>query len=291
MKRLNAPIVTAETIRGMEDMSFFTHALIFDDLLIVAQRETNCFVLKSSEGLIVIDAIWPSKSAFDAITAAIRDVGWNPARIRKLVLTHGHVDHTGCGKWIVKQFQARTYLSAADDIFWQEHPAKPDRPETWKDFPIHVHVKDGDTITLGDKTIFVCETPGHTPGGLSYLFPVQENGEMHIAGLWGGTTPPRTKEGVLQYLRSLDYFLREAKRRGADVALTNHTAVDNGLERIAYSRKRMSYMPNIYVVGQDGFQRFCQVFYTMSYEMLGRLEGRGISDRKAGDEAIDFTLD
>ena len=29
MKRLNAPIVTAETIRGMEDMSFFTHALIF----------------------------------------------------------------------------------------------------------------------------------------------------------------------------------------------------------------------------------------------------------------------
>ena len=29
----------------------------------------------------------------------------------------------------------------------------------------------------------------------------------------------------------------------------------------------------------------------MSYEMLGRLEGRGISDRKAGDEAIDFTLD
>lgn len=67
--------------------------------------------------------------------------------------------------------------------------------------------------------------------------------------------------------------------------------MDNGLERIAYSRKRMSYMPNIYVVGQDGFQRFCQVFYTMSYEMLGRLEGRGISDRKAGDKAIDFTLD
>ena len=110
MKRLNAPIVTGETIRGMEDMSFFTHALIFDYLLIVAQRETNCCVLKSAEGLIVIDAIWPSKTAFDAITNAIRDVGWNPARIRKLALTHGHVDHTGCGKWIVEQFQARTFL-------------------------------------------------------------------------------------------------------------------------------------------------------------------------------------
>lgn len=51
--------ITAETFRNMEDMSFFTHARIFDDLLIIAQKETNCFVLRSSEGLIVLDAIWP----------------------------------------------------------------------------------------------------------------------------------------------------------------------------------------------------------------------------------------
>ena len=45
MKRLNRPLVTQETIKAMEDMSFFTHAMIFDDLLIIAQRETSCFVL------------------------------------------------------------------------------------------------------------------------------------------------------------------------------------------------------------------------------------------------------
>ena len=67
MKRLNKPVVTEETIRAMEDMSFFTHALIFDDLLIVAQKETNCFVLKTTAGLIVIDAIWPKEEAFHAI--------------------------------------------------------------------------------------------------------------------------------------------------------------------------------------------------------------------------------
>ena len=53
-----------------------------------------------------------------------------------------------------------------------------------------------------------------------------------------------------------------------DVALSNHTAVDNGLERIAYSRKRMAYMPNIYVIGQAGFRRYCQVFRIMSGESL-----------------------
>jgi metallo-beta-lactamase class B len=72
--RLDKPAFSSETIRAMEDMSFFTHSLIFDDLLIVAQRETNCFVLKTNDGLIIIDAIWPSKKAFDSIVAAIKDV-------------------------------------------------------------------------------------------------------------------------------------------------------------------------------------------------------------------------
>jgi metallo-beta-lactamase class B len=69
----------------------------------------------------------------------------------------------------------------------------------------------------------------------------------------------------------LDYFINEAMSKKVDVALSNHTAVDNGLERIAYSKKRMSYMPNIYIIGQDGFQKFCQVFRVLSYDMLERL--------------------
>jgi metallo-beta-lactamase class B len=44
MKRSDEPAFNRETIRNMEDLSFFTHALIVDDLLIVAQKETNRFV-------------------------------------------------------------------------------------------------------------------------------------------------------------------------------------------------------------------------------------------------------
>lgn len=271
MNRLERPVFTSETIKAMEDMSFFTYSLIFDDLLIVAQRETNCFVLKTNDGLIIIDAIWPSKRAFDAIIDAVKYVGWHPDTIKKLLLTHGHVDHTGCGKWFVEQYHVDTYLSIVDDIFWQENPTKPDRPKTWKDYNIDHYLQDGDTVTLGDKTIYVYSTPGHTPGCLSYIFPVKENGEHHMAALWGGTTPPWTKTEVEQYLKSLDYFVDAAMHKNVDVALSNHTAIDNGLERIAYSRKRLAYMPNIYIIGSDGFQKYCQVFRTMSYEMLESL--------------------
>lgn len=271
MNKLNKPVMTSETIKAMEDMSFFTHSLIFDDLLIVAQRETNCFVLKTNDGLIIIDAIWPAKEAFDAIVAAIIDVGWKPDAIKKLVLTHGHADHTGCGKWFVDQCHVETYLSKEDDIFWQEHPAKPDRPNTWKDFNIDHYLQDGETITLGEKTLYVYSTPGHTPGCMSYIFPVEENGKNHVAALWGGATPPWAEADVRQYMKSLDYFVNAAMQKNVDVALSNHTAIDNGLERIAYSQKRLAYMPNIYIIGQDGFQEYCQVFRTLSNEILKRL--------------------
>ena len=131
-----------------------------------------------------------------------------------------------------------------------------------------MYVQGGDTIISGDKAIKVYATPGHTPGCLSYIFPVKEDGEVHMAALWGGTTPPWTRNGIEQYLTSLDYFMGEAQKEKVDVALSNHTSVDNGLERIAYSKKRMAYMPNIYIIGQNGFQKYCQVFRTLSYKML-----------------------
>lgn len=268
MSRLEKPIITMETIKAIEDMSYFTHALIFDDLLIVAQKETNCFVLKTTKGLIIIDAIWPCEEAFNAIISAIKEVGWKPEEIKKLVLTHGHVDHTGCGKWIVNAFHAKTYLSKRDDIFWEKEPAKKNRPETWKDYNIDVYVKDGDIITLGDKTIYVYGTPGHTPGGLSFIFNVTENNNIYQAALWGGSNPPRNLPDIVTYMKSLDYFMEHAENKNVEIALSNHAGLDNGMERIVYSQKRMSYMPNIYLIGQSGFRKYCQVFRNLCYEKL-----------------------
>lgn len=268
LNRLDSPVLTKQKIIDMEDMSFFTHALIFDDLLIVTQKETNCFVLKSSEGLIVIDAIWPSVKAYEAIVGAIKDVGWNPDLLYKLILTHGHVDHTGCGKWLVNNHNVKTYMSRIDDIYWREYPTKPDRPETWKNYNIDVYLNDKDVILCGDKKIYVYSTPGHTPGCLSYIFPVKDNDIPHMAAIFGGATPPRTKPDIQTYMDSLDYFIKEADEKNVDVALSNHTAIDNGLLRIAYSKVRYSYMPNIYIVGYEGFKKYSQVFKTLSNNMI-----------------------
>ena len=261
MKLPNKPNMTWDTIKRMEDMTWFTYAQIFDDLLIVAQKETNCFVWKTEKGLVVMDGIWPDKRAYDAIVNAIRDVGWDENEICKYVVTHGHVDHAGCGKWLVENHHATTYLSEIDTEFWEKNPTKPDRPETWKDFEIDEFVREGDTIDCGDKTIYVYDTPGHTPGCLSFVFAVEENGERHMAALFGGATPPwNNEEGKKQYKKSIEHLKEVTKEKKVDVALFNHTAFDQGLDRIAYSKNRLSYMPNIYVLGQDGYQKHMVVY-------------------------------
>lgn len=265
MNLLDKPIITKDTFKAMEDMSYFIHSLIFDDLLIVAQKETNCFVLKSDDGLIVIDAIWPCEEAFNAIVSAIKDVGWNPNDIKRLVLTHGHLDHTGCGKWFVEYYGVKTYLSKTDEVFWQNNSL---RPDIVKDFNIDVYVQDGDVIKLGNKSIYVFETPGHTPSGLSYIFNVTENGKAYKAALWGGSTPPPSICDIVAYMKSLDYFIEQTEKHNVEVVLSNHTAFDNGIERIKYSQKRMNYMPNIYVIGQNNVKKYFQVFRNLCYEKL-----------------------
>ncbi len=251
------PEFTWDTMKRMKDMTWFTHAKIFDDLLIVAQRETACYVLKTEEGLTVIDGIWPDRRAYDEILLAIEDAGWGNEKITKFMITHGHKDHVGCGKHIADSHDVKTYLSAADDALRLDTPHNDDFDDSFRDFDIDCHISDGDMI----DGIKVIGTPGHTKGCMSFIFPVHDDGEEHMACLFGGATPPwDDEEGKKKQRESVSRFKEKAKEYHCDVALANHTFVDNGQERIAYSRERMEHMPNIYVFGEDGVQRFLDVF-------------------------------
>lgn len=260
----NLPELSFDTIRRMEDMSWFTHAQIFDDLLIIAQKETACYVLKTADGLCVIDGIWPDERVYLEIKSAISDAGWNNVPIKRFLMTHGHIDHVGCGKWLHDR-GAKIYLSEIDDALRLSTPHEDGRSDCWKEFPIDFYPNDGDSISCGDRDIQVLATPGHTGGCMSFLFPVHENGEKHMACLFGGATPPwGDEEGKCIQRDSVDKFLLAARDAHCDVALTNHTAFDCGLERIAYSRARLSCLPNIYILGEAGVRNFCEVFLRIS---------------------------
>ena len=110
---------------------------------------------------------------------------------------------------------------------------------------------DGQKLTLGDTTVTMYLTPGHTIGTISSIFPVKDGGATHMAAYWGGTafnwvrgpavyiTPERPARFWFDsYAKSAERFRDLASRAGADVVLSNHTKYDRSTTKLALVQKR-----------------------------------------------------
>ena len=106
-------------------------------------------------------------------------------------------------------------------------------------------MSDGDSLTLGNTTIFFYVTPGHTPGVLSMAFPVREGKNTYKAFLFGGVGLNfKGVEQTQQYLQSVHRLLG---MKGIQVNITNHPAPGKIFERYTLLKERKTGEPNPYV--------------------------------------------
>jgi metallo-beta-lactamase class B len=121
-------------------------------------------------------------------------------------------------------------------------------------------------IRLGTSTVRVHLTPGHTHGTISSVLPVHDNGVPHTAVLWGGTLfnfrdapdDPRLKR-LETYAASAARFREVARKAGADILLSNHTAYDGSTVKLPALAGRKAGAPNPYIIGADSVQRYLKV--------------------------------
>ena len=145
-----------------------------------------------------------------------------------MIVSHGHLDHAGGAKHLQEKYGARLVMSAADyDLLDQQNP-------TWKPKRDMV-ATDGQKLTLGDTTLTLYLTPGHTEGTISTLIPVRDGGRPHLAAAWGGTLfnfgPIRPR--LVAYARSAERFRDIVTKAGADIILSNHTQYDGTKAKLA----------------------------------------------------------
>lgn len=86
--------------------------------------------------------------------------------VEKILLTHGHIDHAGGAKALSDALSVPVEGPQEEDRFWLARldedgqaygiPAQVLEPTRW--------LSEGDTVTIGDLTLDVYETPGHTRG-------------------------------------------------------------------------------------------------------------------------------
>jgi glyoxylase-like metal-dependent hydrolase (beta-lactamase superfamily II) len=115
---------------------------------------------ESGEGL-VID---PAANVDGIISTAKK----NNIQIKYIVNTHGHVDHIAGNTEMKNKTGAQIIVHEEDADLLVHTP-----PMIFKMFgakqspPADITVKDGDHITVGNVSLKVLHTPGHTPGGMS----------------------------------------------------------------------------------------------------------------------------
>ena len=169
-------------------------------------------------------------------------------------MAHGHSDHAGGAKYLQEKFGSQLIMSAADyDLLDRQNPPwKPKRD---------IVATDGYKLTLGDTTLTLYLTPGHTEGTISTLVPVKDGGRPHLAAAWGGTAfnfgPNKERLGT--YLSSAIRFRDIVQKAGADVLIANHTAFDGTKTKIPALAKRKPGEPHPYVIGTDGVRRYLTV--------------------------------
>jgi metallo-beta-lactamase class B len=224
---------------------------VFDNLYFFGQSEYSVWAITTSEGIIVLDTIF-DYSVEDEVAGGMKKLGLDPAQIKYAIVSHPHPDHDGGARFLQEHYGTHVIMSPADwDVLDKRTAgAKPKRD---------TEATDGQKLTLGDTTLTLYILPGHTPGTISTIFPVKDNGTPHVAALWGGVGLNPDPESVRTYIRSAQRFSGIVKQAGADVILTNHTDWDRSKINLPALAHRAPGSPNPYIVGNAKALNFLKV--------------------------------
>ena len=238
---------------------------VFDNLYFVGMTEYSAWAVTTSDGIILIDAIF-DYSVEDEVVDGLTALGFDPADIKYVVISHAHLDHAGGAKYLQERFGAQVVMAEADwALLDRQNPAwKPARD---------VVATDGHTLTLGDTTVTLHLTPGHTEGTISTLVPVRDRGRSHLAAAWGGTAfnfgPDR--ERLEMYVASAERFRDIVEQTGADVLIANHTNFDGSKTKLPALATRQPGDPHPYVIGTDAVGRYLTVAHECAQAALAGL--------------------
>jgi metallo-beta-lactamase class B len=250
---------------------------VFDNLYFVGEKDYTAWAVLTSAGIIVIDPIF-DYSVEEEVVKGLTALGADPARIRYVLVSHAHRDHVGGARLLQERFKARVVMSAADWNLLDRTGG------TWPKPTRDLVAVDGQKLTLGDTSLTLHATPGHTLGTLSTIIPVKDGSRAHTAALWGGTnfnwttnpaqyiTAERSPRFWFQsYAESARSFRDITAKANVDVLLSNHSDYDGSKTKLPALATRKPGERHPYVIGAPAVARYLTVAEECAQAGLSRL--------------------
>ncbi|BDQ37448.1 MBL fold hydrolase [Pseudodesulfovibrio nedwellii] len=179
------------------------------ETFVLGMEETNCYLLSVDGEAVVIDV----GTEPQRLIQRIKELG---LKLTGIYITHFHIDHVGGVQELLQECPAPVFISGVDEFMKDLSLEAGGCRELveFLEFPFE-EIAPGRRKVLGHDML-VFDTPGHTPGSLSFFFPAAGCvfvGDLIFMIAVGRTDLPRgSSSELLRSIRSRIFILPDTTR-------------------------------------------------------------------------------
>jgi glyoxylase-like metal-dependent hydrolase (beta-lactamase superfamily II) len=163
---------------------------------------SNCYLIDGGSELALVDVGFAT--AVPQLLGNVKSLGLDPEKIRKVLLSHAHADHTAGIAELLRHVGAAVHghaltketLSGGPGIYRSGF-----QPVDPVSAPVHEVIQEGDVVRVGDVELTVLGLPGHTPDGLGYLISLPSGFSCFAGDTVDGDQP--VKSAVTGWMNSV----------------------------------------------------------------------------------------
>ncbi len=208
---------------------------------LTGDHDANGWLVELSDGgALLIDG--GSAAGAGALVANLATLGYEPGMVRAILASHCHHDHLSFAPAVRALGAGPIHLHEAEQAWARAGDAARTCASLYgaEGVPVEADeaLRDGVTLRFGDLAVEVLHTPGHSPGGCSFLF--ERGGEQVLVAadtMWGGFHP----------------------RIGSDEAdwrASLHRIADSGADCVLYGHNTIVPARDARRVGEEALARF-----------------------------------
>jgi metallo-beta-lactamase class B len=164
---------------------------IADDLFYVGTSDIAVYLFSGPEGMVLLDGGYPASARL--VLANIRKLGFDPRRIRIMIVSQAHFDHAG-GLAAIKAATGARFYASAPDAALLEQGGRGDfafgNRLTFPKVKVDHVLRDDETLRLGSIRLKAHLTPGHTKGCTSWSYDALDAGRRVPALFICGASAP-----------------------------------------------------------------------------------------------------
>lgn len=240
---------------------------IYGNIWFVGDSWVCIHLIDTGDGLMLIDSGNCGSTAM--LVNAIWEAGFNPAHVKWIIHSHGHVDHFGGANFFKKMFGTKLYIGEGDAKMFRERPELSIIQDSANAcdylFEPDYEIKDGDILTFGNTTIQFYSVPGHSDGAVAIFFDVYENGDVKRCGYFGGFGYNTLQKDHLIEIGDKSYSMRQKYvdsinkviNEKVEIFLGNHCTNNKTLEKHE-KQIRDPYAPNPFIDDKEWSQHLAK---------------------------------